>query len=275
MPPPKRPANSAATSGTTQLKAWLGALPSAPATTDPPMAHVIELAIQHKECLHKLLNDLEVVSAVDKAHETATQAFGPASALARVTELLVDACWLNKAFKQNLSAASKSTQQAGTRTEKYRELLAASEKAHVLGAQLRPIVGKALTTEHLQARVEAGHPALFVHKRKAWQKRKSPHISALLEALSKELLEEAVILHLRIKNKRQTGSSKRELNPLMDALLSKSVTLGSRSKQGQPAPDFHLVYAIVTSLHPQTSLDISTARKRWKTSQGKLKPKES
>lgn len=158
-----------------------------------------------------------------------------------------------------------------------RELQAAAKAAQALGKRTAALTDKTLTVDHLISRLKDGNPAFYILKRKGWNRAlprsDSLKVSALLDTLACELLEEAALLGIAIEKDRQIGSSRRGTNSLIDALLGKSLNLGARNRQGEPAPDYALVYAVVTSLHPTLSLDIVATRKRWNARQGKLRSK--
>jgi hypothetical protein len=277
MPPPRKAPVPGSTSGSKQLNAWLNALPPVPSINSPAMDLLIELAVQYRPRMLNLLKDLQVVTAVDQAVLNTSQTCSPTIAVERVARLLIDACWVSQVPSASNQLIGKASNQAGTRTAKLRELVAAAKTAKDLGKGLQSLTAKSLTVSHLSSRFEAGNPTIFSHQRRGWNtampKTSSPHISSLLETLAWELTEEAALLSLNIENTRQRGSSRREINILIDHLLQQSVNLGAINRKGQPAPDFDLVHAVVTSLLPAFPLDISTARKRWATRQGKLKLK--
>ena len=266
-------------SGSKRVKKWFDALPSQ-YTPDPQgVDQLLALAIPTRPRVRELLRDEAVASAVDQAVMNASQICSPAVAVERGARLLIDACWASRVLAPGTPLSPRSLSDAGSRTEKIRDLLAAAKAAQKLGQRLTSLTEKSLTVDHLASRLQAGNSALFVHRRKrttaASQQTNSPHISALLETLAWELAEEATLLNLDIAESRQTQSSRRGANLLIDRLLQRSLNLGSTNRQGNPVPSFDLVHTVVTSLHPDLSLDASTARKRWEKLHRKTQAQKS
>lgn len=276
MPRTKKPTAHASPTGSAQLKKWLTGLP-APLIDAPATDLLSELAVQHRERILELLRDLQVAECVDRSVQTAAQSCSPELAVRRVAQLLVDACWVSEAASSTQWSPATASSSAGTRTKRFRELKAAAKAARTLGKRLNSLTTPSLTANHLLSRLAAGNPTLFAHQRKGWKtalpKTASPLASDLLEALASELAEESALLGLRIENNRQPGSPHRGVNTLIDPLLQQSVQLGSKNHKGEPVPDFDLVHAVVTSLHPDGPADITTAKKRWANRQRKLKLK--
>jgi len=264
-------------SGSKLLAKWLNALPPVPNPETPAMEPLIELAVQYRSRMIALLKDPQVAASVDQSVRTAAQSCSTAIAVERIAQLLVDACWLSHAPHASKHLFENASNQAGSRTDNLRELMAAAKTAKDLGTRLKSLTAESLTVSHLTSRLAAGNATLFVHQRKGWNiavhKTESPHVSELLETLACELTEEAAMLSLIIETTRQPGSSRQGINMLIDHLLQRSVNLGALNLKGEPVPDFDFVHSVVTSLHPTLSLDISTARKRWAARQGKLKLK--
>lgn len=272
----KKPTAHASTSGSAQLRTWFTDL-SVPLIDAPETDLLEKLALQHRERMLVLLNDLQVTECVDRSVQTAAQSCSPALAVRRVAQLLVDACWVSKVFSPTQLFSGTESRSAGTRTERFRELKAAAKTAQTLGRRLKSLTAPSLTACHLLSRLEAGNPALFPHQRKEWKtalpQTASPHASDLLEALASDLKEAAALLGLNIEKNRQPGSSRRGINKLIDPLLQQSVALGAKNQKGEAVPDFNLVHAVITSLHPDDPPDITTAKKRWANRQRKLKLK--
>jgi hypothetical protein len=236
-----------------------------------------ELARGHRGKLNQLLRDGQVTLEVDRAVTSCSQLRGKEQALEHVAKLLVDACWMSTALTQSSARTDPAKPVKSSRSKNLKELLAAAETASLLTKRTATLTDTTLTVAHLMARVKSGLPLLYVDKRRGWSQlvpgTTSPHISVLLEALAHELVEEASILKQSIESKRQISSSRQSANLLIDGLLRESMKLGATNAKGQSAPDFKLVHALVTSLLPELPLDISTARKRWATRQGKVAPK--
>lgn len=276
MPRTKKPTAHASPTGSAQLRTWLTALP-APLIDAPATDLLSELAVQHRERMLDLLRDLQVAECVDRSVQTAVQSCSPAVAVRRVAQLLVDACWVSQASSSPQWSPAIASSSADSRTERFRELKAAAKAAQTLGKRLKSLMAPSLTANHLLSRLAAGNPTLFAHQRKGWKtalpKTASPLASDLLEALASELAEEAALLGLSIEKNRQPGSSRKGINTLIDPLLQQSVQLGAKNHKGEPVPDFDLIHAVVTSMHPNDPPDITTAKKRWANRQRKLKPK--
>lgn len=264
-------------SGSQLLAKWLNALPPVPNPETPAMEPLIELAVQYRQHLLNLLRDPQVVTSVDQAVLTASKSCSPTIAVERVVRLLVDACWASLAPSASKKLFGQGSSNAGSRSENMRELLASAKAAMALGKRLKNLTGMTLTVNHLTSRLDAGNSTLFGHKRSGWNtavpKDASPHVSEFLETLAWELTEKAVLLNFKIESSRQVKSSRQGINKLIDTLLQQSLSLGTVNRKERQTPDYDLVHAVVTSLHPTLSLDISTARKRWSARQGKLKLK--
>lgn len=249
------------------LVRWHQTISSATFTEYPDSSLRDSLAGSYAQELQRLLEDKNVRVALEKISQKSLANGVPQVALVdAIKNMLVDACWMAR-------LSVRQVPHPATRAEKADDLEQVASECRQLAKRLSGListVGHGLQLQYLEERLSEGNASSDALKRKSFARAmvppRGPFLQDALESLADHMMEKAEILMRKVKKKRQTRGSQAEHYMLIDRLCTQSLIFGAKDIRGQSLPAFEAVYAILKSVRPQTTLDLSTLRYRWRTS---------